>query len=126
MERIIKFRVWDKLAQVFIYPDSGYQGHFVLSLKGEFTNLQNGVGKSEVIVQQFTGLLDKNGKEIYEGDILKCLGHDGWFDQIGHDYNLVVKHKILPSGDSETSGFVYIPKDREIIGNIFENPDLLP
>jgi hypothetical protein len=70
MKREIKFRVYDKLEERFIKCDEGYQGHYVLSLKGEFHNLQNGSGGNEYIVQQFTGLKDSDGEDIYEGDTL--------------------------------------------------------
>lgn len=68
--RLLKFRVWEKLERRYTYPDTGYQGHYILSLSGEFTNLQNGVGGRECIVQQFTGLKDRMGIDIYEGDIV--------------------------------------------------------
>ncbi len=66
-----KFRVWDKLEKRFIYPDKGYQGHYILTLDGKFQNLQNGSGGSEYDVQQFIGILDKNMNEIFEGDVVK-------------------------------------------------------
>ena len=68
-----KFRVWDRLEQRFIYPDKGYQGHYTLSLDGKFQNLQNGSGGNEYDVQQFLGILDKNMKEVYEGDVVKGI-----------------------------------------------------
>jgi hypothetical protein len=68
-----KFRVWDKLEKKFIYPDKGYQGHYILSLDGKFHNLQNGSGGNECEVQQFLGILDSNMKEIYEGDVVKGI-----------------------------------------------------
>jgi hypothetical protein len=79
-----KFRVWDKLEQRFIYPDKGYQGHYTLSLDGKFHNLQNGSGGNEYDVQQSLGILDKNMKEIYEGDVVMTndgLGEVTYFNQ---------------------------------------------
>jgi hypothetical protein len=66
-----KFRVWDLYEKRMIYPNKGYQGHYVLSLDGKFTNLQNGAGGDECIVQQYIGLKDVKGNDIYEGDIVK-------------------------------------------------------
>jgi hypothetical protein len=69
--RPLKFRVWDCLAKTMIYPDRGYQGHYTLSLDGQFHNLQNGSGGKETIVSQFTGEVDATGQEIYEGDLVE-------------------------------------------------------
>lgn len=68
-------------------------------------------------LMQFTGLLDKNGKEIYEGDLTSCLGnkpkevifHKGCFC-----------HKV-----GEKDYHIFGEKDWEIIGNIYENPELI-
>ena len=119
--RQLKFRAWDKLAKQFTYPDKGYQGHYVLTLNGQFQNLQNGSGGDEYIIQQWTGLKDKNGKEIYEGDrVTYKLDKHYYFSEIkwGHtswlinDVNAAFPLSELP--------------DLEIIGNIFQlpcNPD---
>ena len=113
--REIKFRVWDKLEKRFIYPDKGYQGHYILTLNGEFYNLQNGSGGDEYIVQQCTGLLDVYGKEIWEYDIVKTAD-----DLMG-----VVKFGNGRYYHTAISQYIGSPYWGEVIGNVFENPELL-
>jgi hypothetical protein len=113
--RELKFRVWDKMEKRFIYPDKGYQGHYVLTLGGEFYNLQNGSGGSEYIVQQCTGLKDVNNKEIWEWDIVKTAD-----ELIG-----VVRFDNGRFYHTAISQYTGSPYWGEVIGNIFENPELL-
>ncbi len=131
--RELKFRVWDKLEKRFIYPDKGYQGHYILTLDGQFHNLQNGSGGNECIVQQYTGLKDSNDVEICEGDIVNIVG-DYPFDE-----NYPPTHKIeyncVTHGSNSIGSFILKNcHDKEciwrwnkllIIGNIFQNPELL-
>jgi len=80
-------------------------------------------------VGQFTGLLDKNGKEIYEGDILgslgKTIGHivDG---VRGYCYD-VIYAKPLSNGEKRWSLYATVTEDYkgniEVIGNIHDNPE---
>lgn len=134
MKRKIKFRVWDKRAKVMIYSNKGYQGHFIIDLNGEFHNLQNGSGGDDYIVQQYTGLKDKNGKEVYEGDIV--------YDRVTADYGDKRMDYFEVSYKDEYSALVLLKKPNEdgwrswnwirnitsygeVVGNIFENPKLI-
>ena len=123
-----KFRVWDTLAKRFILPDKGYQGHYTLDLNGRFHDLSNGSGGDEYIVQQYTELHDKRGKPIYEGDIVYgfCLNDGPQICVVGFDtwgiYYTKIKH--YPCEEWENIAML-AQEHNEVIGNIFENPELL-
>jgi uncharacterized phage protein (TIGR01671 family) len=133
MNNRLKFRAWDKLAKRFTYPDKGYQGHYILTLNGEFHNLQNGSGGDEYIVQQWTGFVDAEGKDVYEGDIIGSVNFilknrgvikfgeycgKGYYSNDGCGWFIDFKFDSYPFVKNW-------PKNTIVIGNIFENPELL-
>ena len=83
---------------------------------------------------QFSGLLDFNEKEIYEGDIILC-DRTYWdekkeliveYDSESASFYLLNKKDSVDSETFEKSSCFCVPKfEREVIGNIFENPELL-
>ena len=85
-------------------------------LDGTFT-----AGK-EIEVMQFTGLNDKKGKEIYEGDILNSSEKDSLCYVIWDDAAFALKSPGSEAVDYEHSS---VFESMEVVGNIYENPELL-
>ena len=114
--REIKFRAWDFNDKKLLPVDS-----LRLSIEGSIV-INEAIGFPAWELMQYTGLKDKNGHEIYEGDIVKlCEKHwsPDWED------TAVVKYEegcFFPwgTGDWEESSCNY-----EIIGNVHESPELL-
>ena len=125
--RKIKFRAWNKVEEKM------YNWYEFLN-----TNMKNTFIAPEstaMILMQYTGLKDKNGKEIYEGDIVK---YDEFWREGDCHYNSGVGQILW---DDEETGFYLAAKDTyfididlfsltrnldaEVIGNTYENPELL-
>lgn len=83
--------------------------------------IKAGSPHKDYVLQQFTGLLDKNGKEIYEGDIVEYKKR--WSSTVVFEDGMF-RHK--DNGDKISWGaLILIHRECEIIGNIYESPELL-
>lgn len=111
--RDIKFRAWDAIAKKMWTPIVGLNG--VLLTYNQIGGYVSFPAYEDPLMQ-YTGLKDKNGIEIYEGDIIKDE-IDGYHDTVVYKEN---KFILEPTGDD----CVYWDKC-EVIGNIYENPELL-
>jgi uncharacterized phage protein (TIGR01671 family) len=126
--RKMKFRVWDNEN----YLSSPFDFYDVISGHIEFTD--------DCQVMQYTGINDKNGKEIFEGDIIQIekprAGNENqrrlveWVDRRSKmviNYNCVgdigFTFKSLKKGIGNDT--VWEPFEAKVIGNIYENPELL-
>lgn len=76
----------------------------------------------DVVFMQYTGLKDNNGKEIYEGDIVQLSINEEKPHHFGKVEYLPPKFFVI---DGEKSGLI-LTNRYEVIGNIYENPELLP
>ncbi len=121
MNREIKFRVWDNTIHSFVSQDT-LKEIFGLDL---FNISQN---SKKYTIQQFTGVLDKNGKEIFEGDLIKNNSHNNEICEIGYFTDIYASfgyRGIDCKGDFYHLHSYKSGKDFEVIGNIFENPELI-
>jgi len=106
-----EFRAWNKETKIMMDPHklTPLALHPELNVNGVFLPFH-----PDIILIQFTGLLDRKGKKIFEGD--KLLWPDGDI------------HEVVYNAPSFYAGYAsedYPWEESEIIGNIYENPELL-
>ena len=140
--REIKFRAWGHL------PRKNYKIFYNFAMDmfyGIYLPVIGGENICDHSFMQFTGLLDKNGKEIYEGDIVKYgkfalndtkkYGENSWHNLPAgvndDDISTVIgvfEINFTPKGLTSIDSMINNNPDVfgvEIIGNIYENPELL-
>ena len=126
MNRQLEFRAWDKVDKKIRKVDC-------INFFDEYVNLDENLDGHcisrnirDINLMQFTGLLDKNEKKIYEGDIVEYT--TDYYDDLK-------THKICVEWDDDiendsfgcplTMGYVIRGYDLKILGNVYENPELL-
>jgi len=128
--REIRFRAWDKTEQnMFRVDQITFNKNTTLTDYPHILDEHNDVHDLETtVLLQFTGLHDKNGKEIYEGDIV----HGHWYDKSRVATIIFENGSFWIKGSDmigNTEGFQFllgsIYGGIEVIGNIYENPELL-
>tara|TARA_R110000764_G_scaffold199584_1_gene284919 strand:+ start:985 stop:1398 length:414 start_codon:yes stop_codon:yes gene_type:complete len=132
--REIKFRAWDAPNNQMVYSKN--EDCFYVNTKGVL--FMYGIPKTKGTVgnltryhksydvMQYTGLKDKNGKEIYEGDVVRIKG----LAIKGTDYPIIFDKAAFGFFEHHYSKQLWIlgnfnPDDMEVIGNIYENPELI-
>lgn len=129
MSREIKFRGWSLETETMIYPDkNGWYTDVFRHANGYLQTVQLAtvVKDERLVALQFTGLKDKNGKEIFEGDIVECKSWRSKFVVV-FEYGMF-RCRNIEKGREESKVSLATFKGEvscEIIGNIYENPELL-
>lgn len=123
MNREIKFRCWN--GKEMVSPD-------YINRDGSAFWKENSIPTMSKEIMQYTGLKDRNGVEIYEGDVVKTVTTDFCWQSKGKVQYLpnscsyaINVGKSNPNSDEDYYTFFHSQKEVEVIGNIHQNPELL-
>lgn len=120
--RKLEFRVWD--GSRLFYSENLNRCPFIINGRHAIALILNGFDideEGDTAITQFTGMRDKTKKKIFEGDIVKFLHH---LDQKPRAITFLNGTFTYQNTWYDYDGILY-PEECEIIGNVFENPDLL-
>ena len=118
----IKFRAWHKKEKRYYYNVEHTYDHTCRGIGCFEESFGDVLDSDAYIVEQYTGLKDKNGKEIYEGDIVKGSWLYGKNWQVVKYQNYGFYPFIVTGFDGDS---MVRSVDIAVIGNIHENPELL-
>lgn len=130
MATMIKFRAWDSAQKKMLVPDSiefvNGEPYWIDVSDGD-DGYQNDSDPKHILLEQFTGIKDENGREIYEGDIVRELALPA--GTVRHIALIIFYPEYARFGLKEGNGYPLWGKSEfvsyEVIGNIHENPELM-
>lgn len=115
MNREIRFRAWNEVSEKML----NWNEFLNTNMKNTFIAPES----TGLILMQYTGLHDKNGKEIYEGDVVKIKYRDEDIGKVIYEHN---GFSIDVTNMNKNYGRVsFVNNFMEVIGNIYDNPELL-
>jgi hypothetical protein len=120
--RTLKFRVWDKNLKKFLDPAAvtvGGDG----TLYDECTVYNNQKERQEAwVTQQYVGVHDITGEEIYEGDIVRRLGNHYVYSV---EYSPTYACYQLRDVDNDLTSLASLRNNLEIVGTLFKTPEIM-
>lgn len=147
MSRELKFRAWNNKEKSWAVGSDMYlrlDGKAMAEIVSDKLAICGIDNNGDIIIEQYTGPKDKNGKEIYEGDIVRLYEHDWWDGKIVKHHkkprvegNFVVYYdddlaafementQPYDNGIRGIEPFGYASQEYEVVGNIHENPELI-